>query len=246
MKIFYTYIHCKPNGDPFYAGKGFGNRSHKFSHRNKHHASVVKKYGRDQIQIHVFPCDSEEQAFADEIQQIAQLQREGYDLVNKTVGGEGASGLVHSEETKAKMSAAHKGLNTWMRGRKLSPDTKEKIAVAQRGKAKSPAAIAKFSATRKGHVVSLETKVKLAAKSTGNKNALGAKHTLAQCKRNSEVHKGLNKGIPLGDDRKAKISAALQGKNKSEEACKNMSKAHKGLPWSDLRRARFEQRKNHV
>jgi glutathione peroxidase-family protein len=35
---------------------------------------VVNKYGKEDIQVFLFPCESEEQAFADEIQQIAQLR----------------------------------------------------------------------------------------------------------------------------------------------------------------------------
>lgn len=63
---FYTYLHCKPNGDPFYVGKGCdtgsGRRSHAFGQRTKHHKNVVAKYGRDNIKVFVFPCESEAQA----------------------------------------------------------------------------------------------------------------------------------------------------------------------------------------
>ena len=76
---YYTYLHCKPTGEPFYVGKGCnvgGRRSHNFSQRSQHHKNIVAKYGKANIGIFVFNCDSEAQAFADEIQQIAQLRRD--------------------------------------------------------------------------------------------------------------------------------------------------------------------------
>lgn len=97
MKQFYTYLHCKPNGEPFYVGKGTGKRCYEFfkSRRSEHHLNIVRKYGRENIMIFVFPCDSEKQAFNDEIQQISQLRSEGFNLVNHTDGGEGHSGKGH-------------------------------------------------------------------------------------------------------------------------------------------------------
>jgi hypothetical protein len=50
---FYTYLHCRPNGDPFYVGKGCDNsghsrRSHTFgTGRNKLHKAVVAEHGRE-------------------------------------------------------------------------------------------------------------------------------------------------------------------------------------------------------
>lgn len=106
MTQFYTYLHCKPDGMPFYVGKGSVNRAYELvaGRKNKHHRNIVDKYGKENIGIFVFPCDSEEQEFADEIQQIAQLRRDGYRLSNKTDGGEGASGLVVTPETRMKQS----------------------------------------------------------------------------------------------------------------------------------------------
>lgn len=107
IKKFYTYLHCKPNGDPFYVGKGNGKRSHDFTcGRNQHHKNIVAKYGKENVGVFVFDCDSEAQALADEVQQIAQLREEGYELCNMTDGGEGASGFKH--QAKKNISAARK------------------------------------------------------------------------------------------------------------------------------------------
>lgn len=103
MRQFYTYLHCKPDGTPFYVGKGSGRRAYELSRRNNYHKAIVAKYG---IEIFVFPCDSESQAHADEMQQIAQLRKEGYELCNLTDGGEGLSNPP--PEVREKISAAAK------------------------------------------------------------------------------------------------------------------------------------------
>lgn len=109
-QVFYTYLHCRPDGTPFYVGKGSGKRSHWFYQRTKHHNHIIAKYGIENIGVFVFPCESEEQAFVDEQHQIAQLRREGAKLCNLTDGGEGKSGFIPSQETRQKMSIASKKL----------------------------------------------------------------------------------------------------------------------------------------
>ncbi len=145
MTDFYTYLHCKPDGTPFYVGKGCGGRSHDLRQRNTQHKAIVAKYG---IEIFVFPCESEEQAFADEVQMIAQFKREGFVLANWTDGGEGASGAVRSDETKALMSAKLIGNKRFL-GKKHSDETKAKQAAANLGIKKTPEACAKRSAAIK-------------------------------------------------------------------------------------------------
>jgi hypothetical protein len=108
-KQFYTYLHCRPNGDIFYVGKGSGYRAFNLKRRNKHHTNIINKYGRENILVYLFYCTSERQAFDDEISQISQLRREGYLLVNVTDGGEGVSGFVLSKEARLKISLKNKG-----------------------------------------------------------------------------------------------------------------------------------------
>jgi len=109
MKQFYTYLHCKPDGTPFYVGKGYGYRAFQFKRRNPFHNRIIEKYSVENIQVYIFYCENEDEALKDEIHQISQLRSQGYKLCNLTAGGEGSSGLHPSSETIQKMSLAHRG-----------------------------------------------------------------------------------------------------------------------------------------
>lgn len=168
MKQFYTYLHCKPDGTPFYVGKGCDRgrykRSHKLNCRGLHHKNIVTKYGRKNIGIFVFHCISESQALADEMQQISQLRREGYALCNISDGGDQPPSMLGrklSPETCAKMSTARMG-NKNSLGKKLPPftvDHRAKIAASMIGN--------KHSSGIKRPPFSAEHLAKLAAATTG-------------------------------------------------------------------------------
>lgn len=195
-KNFYTYLHCRPNGEPFYVGKGYGQRHRKIlSGRNRHHRNVVEKYGKENILIYLFDCVSEQEAFTDEIQQISQLRSEGYSLTNVCNGGEGISGMKMSPETIAKRSAK----NRWS---KRSIETRARMSLAQMGKKPSMETRAKLSALNTGKTHSVESRRKMGIASIGNKFALGYKHTAEAI---------------------AKISAASKKMKWTKERCKNIS-----------------------
>lgn len=171
---FYTYLHCKPDGAPFYVGKGRGNRCCDFHHRSQHHKHVVEKYGRANIGVFVFPCESEDAALADEVQQIAQLRAEGFRLCNATDGGDGISGLKHSVETRRKMSEK-------AAGRSHSPESIAKISAAKRNlsdETRSRISAAKLG--RKRPPFSAEHRAKMAAKAMGNRRGVGNKSRIGQ------------------------------------------------------------------
>lgn len=168
MKQFYVYIHKKPDGTPFYVGKGNARRVATLHRDNKHHTNIVAKYGAENIIIEVTQCISEEQAFELEKIYIKQLKEDGYCLCNRTNGGEGISGykfdpdLVQklaeinrlkirteefkqrvgeqwrgrkrgppSEEHRQRNSDAKKG-NTFRRGSRHTPESIERMKIAQR------------------------------------------------------------------------------------------------------------------
>ena len=177
---YYVYLHCKPDGAPFYVGKGSGKRSREFSiSRSVHHRNTVAKYGRKNIRVYTFSCESQQQALADEANWISQLRAEGVPLVNITNGGEGPSGYVHTEQDRRRMSEKLKGNKRWMnrvlsddarrrladavRGKKQSPETIAKRVAKTRGLRRSPEACAALSERSKGRTHSAETRAKLSA-----------------------------------------------------------------------------------
>lgn len=187
MNPYYAYIHAKPDGTPFYVGKGRGRRARsKLYDRNLHHRNVVAKHGVENILIGVIPCSSEATAFELERGLIRCLRRSGVELANYTDGGEGCSGRKYSEETKQKMRASAAGRrpsketielarlanvgNTNRLGVKLSDETRAKISLATtglpkpnlKGKPKSEAHKAKVLASVLARgPVSDETRAKL-------------------------------------------------------------------------------------
>ena len=100
---FYTYIHKRADdGVVFYIGKGQGNRHQDTRSRNRYWRNVVAKHGFTAEILSHWP--TEDEAFEHEKLLIECFRDMGYKLVNMTDGGEGPSGMVHSEETRARLS----------------------------------------------------------------------------------------------------------------------------------------------
>ncbi len=132
---FYAYIHCRPDGTPFYVGKGDETRvSFKKRRHNRHHMNILSKYGEANIFVGKIECSTEENAFDLERGLIKRLRKMGVIIVNLTDGGDGTKGSVRSPETRAKMAAGKLG-NQWNVGRKYSLDTKIKKSRSRGGSA---------------------------------------------------------------------------------------------------------------
>lgn len=102
MNNYFAYLHCKPDGTPFYVGKGLLHRVKNLS-RNKYHSNVVKKYGAENILIGEIECSTEEIALELEKGLIKCLKASGVKLTNLTEGGEGVSGLIWNNEQRDKI-----------------------------------------------------------------------------------------------------------------------------------------------
>lgn len=108
-KSFYTYIHRRlDSGQVFYVGKGTRTRGSSSNGRSSHWMRVAEKHGYDIEVIGIW--ESEAEAFDHERLLISIFRDLGHPLVNKTDGGEGASGVVASESTRIKKSEAYKAL----------------------------------------------------------------------------------------------------------------------------------------
>lgn len=103
LNKFYIYIHCRASdGLPFYVGKGSGKRAWQFSGRNSHWKNTRNKHGVF-VEI-VFDNLTEEESFQCEKDTILEFNYFNYPLTNKTTGGEGISGYIHSEKSRRSMA----------------------------------------------------------------------------------------------------------------------------------------------
>ena len=112
-------------------------------------------------------------------------------------------GKSHSEETKGKMSEAHKG-------KKHSEEARRKMSEAHKGKSLSDEHKRKMSEARKGKTRSEETKRKIGEAKKGKKHSEETKRKIG------EAQKGKKRG-PHSEETKRKISESLKGKKHSEE-----------------------------
>lgn len=88
---WYVYVKRRPNGSPFYVGKGKGRRAFDHYDRSEYFKRILRKYGEKNIKTRLFFFQTEKQAFKHEIKLISRFRAEGHRLVNFTNGGEGAS-----------------------------------------------------------------------------------------------------------------------------------------------------------
>lgn len=95
---FYVYVLCRPNGKPFYVGKGtrrriYGHEQEARSGHDCYKCRIIRKTWRSGGEIQrytVFTTDDEQEAYAYERELIALHGRSN--LANGTDGGEGGSG----------------------------------------------------------------------------------------------------------------------------------------------------------
>ncbi len=164
MKEYYVYCHKNPETlEIFYIGKGIKKRAYKKDGRGKYWINYVNKYGLPIIEF-LYENLNEDDAIKIEKELILKIGRKDLNkgpLVNTTDGGEGCSGLVHSEKSKKLISESRKGKTgnnkgkTWKfkiprtkglkrgnyklrkdKGKKFSQETIEKFKEGKRNKAK--------------------------------------------------------------------------------------------------------------
>jgi hypothetical protein len=162
---FYVYVLCRPNGKPFYVGKGTGRRvfDHDTEARSGHDCykcRVIRKIWRSNGEIQrytVFTTDDEQEAYAYERELIALHGRKN--LTNGTDGGEGAGSRVvtaaeralrreyrkamwQDPEYRARMTAQSRALAA-------TPEWREKVSELAKARLADPAERAKMSAQQR-------------------------------------------------------------------------------------------------
>lgn len=190
------------------------------AHSNVHLQSAWNKYGSSSFEF----CELESVAFAEDLIGCEQKWIDLYQAFNRNSGFnvmERADRRCLSEETKAKLSASHKG-------KKRSPEAVAKTAAANRGRKRPPEAIAKTAAARRGSKMTPEAIAKIVAFNTGKKHS---PETIAKM---SASHKGKKqtpehiakladqrKGSKMSPESVAKMSATRTGKKQKPEHVKN-------------------------
>jgi hypothetical protein len=156
------YIYCyirKTDATPYYIGKGLGRRAW------ANHSSGKINKPKDKNRIIIMESNlTELGAWALERRYIRWFGRKDIEtgiLRNKTDGGEGLSGQVHTEETKRKMSQSHIGEKSYWYGKKFSEEHKEKIRQSLKKKTLPEEHKKKISESLKGKKLSEETKRKI-------------------------------------------------------------------------------------
>jgi hypothetical protein len=171
---FYTYAYLREDRTPYYIGKG--QRKRIYQSKGKP-CPIPKEKGRI---IFLKKNLTEEEAFKHEIYMIAVFGRkcDGGILLNKSIGGEGSSGVLVSderrkklkearnkrittEETKQKMSESKMGDKNYFYGKKHTEETKQKIREKLLGKKESEETRRKKSESHRGKSFSEEHKRKI-------------------------------------------------------------------------------------
>lgn len=136
---------------------------------------------------------------------IKELGTFGPGGYNSTAGGEGVIGLIHSPETRAKMSESS-------RGKKKSPEHRANMSAAALGKKHSPETLVKMSESRLGKALSPEHRAKIGAAGLGRKHSHETR---------AKIGAG-NRGKIRSPETRAKIGESRRGKpgkKHSPETC---------------------------
>jgi hypothetical protein len=231
MAVVYEHIRNDTN-EVFYVGIGVEEgRAYVKDGRNPHWRNIVNKVG---YTVNIIYKDIEHQ----EAKKIETLLIEKYgrkdlglgNLVNMTDGGEGALGVIVSEETRQKLSEAQKGENNGFFGKKhseetrlkyrdrtYSEETRRKMSEAKKGIPRPEETTRKISETRKGKPLSEEAKWKMGETYRGKTLSEEHRQKISEAK----------KGTIISEEHRQKISEGNKGKTHSEEAKHKMSKTNR-------------------
>lgn len=189
MSVYYVYAYLRLNGTPYYIGKGKQNRA--FADHITH-----KPPGDKRRIIFIETNLTEVGALALERRYIRWYGRKDSGtgiLRNKTDGGDGVSGLFHTQETKQKISTANrnkpkpprstdhrKNISKANKGRCISDEQKQKISESLRGRTLSEDHLKHRAEAQKGILHTEETKQKISEARRGKPRSEETKRKIAE------------------------------------------------------------------
>jgi group I intron endonuclease len=168
------------------------NKLRKQSHENIHLQAAWDKYPEESFEFLVIEeclppdCIAREQFWIEEMDAVDRSS--GFNMA-PTAGS--ALGFRHSEETRAKMSAAHQN---------PTPEYRARMSAIKRGEIRSPETRLKMSLAARGRKASAETRAKIGVASGMRSHGPEARAKM------SIAHKGRKKS----DETRAKMSAAVR------------------------------------
>jgi len=202
--------------------------------------AAIRKHGADAFSIELLREGlTRQEACAIEKALIIEHGTRCPNGYNITEGGDGAVGLVCSEETRARMSETHQL-------RQADPALRERTAAALRGKPKSEGHAKKVGQALTGKRLSDDTRAKISASLTGRKQNAetiakraaklrGRKMPESACKALGDR----SRGVPKSAEHRRKISEALKGRRMSDEERAQRSAALRGKPKSEEWKAKM-------
>lgn len=200
MNDYTVYMHIAPN-DKKYIGitKQIAERRWQNGYaykNNKHFYSAIKKYGWDSIKhLILFENISESEAKSKEIELISFYKSANRNFgYNNSIGGESSNGKTVSEESRKRMSEAHKGC-------KLSKEHKQRIGEASRGRKMSQRHKELMSKVHRNKIVSKETR-----------KLISEKTKLGMTREVREKLSKLKSGAKASQETKNKMSLTRKGK----------------------------------
>ena len=201
--------------------------------------NYIKKYGKENFERRICNTISNEKVIWEEFERfwIAYYKESGWNVLNRTIGGDGGSVQIWSKERKDKQSK-------WMiennpfRGKHHKEELKKWFSESQIGKVVPRERVFKQQESRKGYIPSKETREKTSKTLQKHDVSLESK------RKNSESHKGKpawNRGISPNKETIEKIRQAAL--NQSDETRKKRSDSLKNKPWSPIRRLAYKTNK---
>lgn len=191
--MYYTYAYLREDGTPYYVGKGKGDRAYR-----KVGKPCATPKDKSKI-IYLKTNLTEEQSFNHERYMIFILGRKDLGtgiLLNKSDGGEGASGYIPSEETRRKRSAKMKGENNPLYGKRGKDSPRY-------GKKHTQETKDKIRKSLQGNVISEETRIKISEKNKLNR--LGEKNPFYGRKHSEETKQKMKEAAKRRKEEKKKV-----------------------------------------